>query len=106
MAENFYRLPNVPEQRANDLTVDNLCAALRFFFGQIVEHPELPVDPNLGLVLCGVPGDDTMKVLMERYGGEFKITVRELPTAMVPAFQEAVQGQELNLWKPELGREG
>lgn len=61
------------------LTVDNLCEALRFFFRQIVDHPELPVDREQGMLLVGVPGDDTMRELMEAFGGELKITVREMP---------------------------
>ena len=84
-----------------DLTVDNLCAALRSFFQQIVEHPEQPVDQERGVVLYGDPGDATMKALMEMFNGTVKITIREMPIAMERTFShEIAQGPGAILWEP------
>ena len=85
---------------ASDLTVRNLCEAIRHFLQQIADHPELPVDRERGLVLHGTPGDDMMRDIMEAFGGELKITVRELPGELksiqsIPGNPEAV-----TMWHP------
>lgn len=86
---------------AADLTVDNLVNALRFFFKQIVENPDAPVDKDKGLVLFGTPGDDDMRSLMEAFGGTIKITVKEMPLAMQQTFPpEVAGGQGAVVWSP------
>lgn len=93
---------------AADLTVDNLCDALRFFFRQIVDTPTQPVDPEKGIVLYGTPADDTMKAMMEAFGGCIRITIREMPEAISFA-RGAGAGEQgsspLNLWHPNEGRD-
>lgn len=85
---------------AADLTVDNLCGALRHFLKQIAERPDEPVDRDNGLILYGVPGDDVMRAVLDAFGGELKITVRELPAVFGPVFSEEPCGQVAYLWEP------
>jgi len=90
---------------ASDLTVDNLCDALRFFLRQIAEHPEQPVDRANGLKLYGVPGDDVMRAVMEAFGGTLKVTVSEMPVAIGQGFsQELAAGQGAAVWEPSKER--
>ena len=86
---------------AADLTLDTLCDAVRHFLRHIAEHPEQSVDRERGLVLNGIPGDDEMVALMEAFGGEIKIAVREMPKELERI--ESVQVgfvESLNLWQP------
>lgn len=86
---------------AADLTVDRLCEALRFFFQQILEHPDTPVDREKGMVLFGTPGDDEMRALMEVFGGTIKITVNEMPIAMQQVFaSDIAESQGAVIWEP------
>ena len=86
---------------AADLTVNNLCDALKFFFRQIVDHPEQPVDREKGIQLFGTPGDDEMRALMEAFGGRITITVKEMPLAISQPFSAAVaEGQGGAIWEP------
>ena len=89
----------------SDLTIDSLCEAVRYFLRQIVEHQEQPVDQTKGLVLCGVPGDAEMRMLLELFGGEIKITVRELPEGLrkvTPVDDTGVIDPPINfVWHPE-----
>lgn len=82
---------------AADLTLDTLCDAVRHFLRHIAEHPEQPVDRERGLVLYGVPGDDEMVALMEAFGGEIRIVVREMPKEIriVP-----IPAESVILWQP------
>ena len=87
---------------AADLTLDTLCDAVRHFLRHIAEHPEQPVDRERGLVLYGVPGDDTMTALMEAFGGEIKIAVREMPKEMGQSALTNFHPLELREPGPEL----
>ena len=88
---------------AADLTLDTLCDAVRHFLRHIAEHPEQPVDRERGLVLYGVPGDDTMTALMEAFGGEIKVVVREMPKEMKDNFAALGLAEEAgaNVWSVE-----
>lgn len=82
-----------------DLTVDNLCEAIRHFLREIMKDPKQPVDRVKGLVLVGTPGDDEMRTLMELFGGMIKVTVQERPTALEePICHSPVFGRVV--WEP------
>ena len=83
---------------AAELTVDNLCVAIRHFLQRAAEEGIESIGSST-LTLMGVPADDTMKAVMELVGGVLRIEVRELPAELsiqpLPANPEAV-----NLWLP------
>lgn len=91
---------------ASDLTVDNLCEAIRFHLHNLATLPDevATIGPGFDLKLHGVPADDTMKAVMERLGGMLRIEVRELPaelsTELLPANPDAVI-----LWHPDIPTE-
>lgn len=94
-----------------DLTVDNLCKAVAHFLQGIAAQPDQPINRERGLVLWGEPADDTMKTLMEVFGGVIRITVREIPPGMTEERSRMLQelsgagGQTAaapaDLWHPE-----
>ena len=82
-----------------DLTVEKLCDAIRHFFQEIAGSDK-PVDREKGITFWGTPADDTMKTLMEQFGGKLKITVIELPADLQFLSVEPSQNEGLNLWRP------
>lgn len=81
-----------------DLTIDNLCEAVKCFLRRIAESDD-PVDQR-GLVMCGTPGDDEMQVLMDLFDGTIRITVNRKPTALQePVDHNPVFGR--TTWTPE-----
>ena len=81
------------------MTVDSLCDAIRYFLRKIASDPMQPVDQVNGLILCGMPGDDEMRMLMELFGGTIKITVREQPSILQePVYHNPVFGRIT--WEP------
>ena len=92
----------------DDLTVDNLCLAIRHRLRQLADGPGcLPAGKDSTLVLCGTPADDTMKTVMDLLGGTLRIRVSEVPTGLkdelVP-LSDVAGG--INLWKPAMAAEG
>ena len=83
-----------------DLTVDKLCDAIRHFFQEIAASDK-PVDREKGITFWGTPADDTMKTIMEQFGGKLKMTVIELPADLQFLSVESMdQESGLNLWRP------
>lgn len=88
---------------AADLTVDSLCGALRHFLKEVADGTR-PVHADTALVLHGVPGDETMKAVLEQLNGTLKITVHELPAVLNGDL--GLAGRELagtpaaNVWRP------
>lgn len=91
------------ELMAADLTVDNVCEAIRHFLRHIAAHPEEPVDQEKGLILFGTPGNDEMRGLMEAFGGTLRITVREAPAGIADdaLADDLLVKQGANVWRPE-----
>ena len=74
-----------PVPHTGHLTLDELCAAIRFQLRQAACSSR---PPRGALRIFGCPGDDVMKAVLESCGGKLVIEVNEVPQGIVELTRE------------------
>lgn len=86
------------------MTVDSLCNAIRVFLLHVANNPHELVDKDNGLRLWDVPKDETMKTVMDAFGGTLRITITEIPQQLQPeggiSTTKAEVDNHVNIWHP------